>query len=366
MTESTLEVSVSEDFKRVAVVDDVFLGPTVISVGNSLIQFCAVADSDDEFSEALHTYTDCDFREPDKVSDEALQRLFQKREEINDVEDSLELLFADQLQRLADVGKIIDALRERGLDPHCFGSANGLFDDAAFNLVFLDYYLTKDEESQLIATELFVKFRSFIVLMSDKPKPEEYREVEESFRRKSYLLRGFFSFVPKSKLTEQSGLEHCLNLLPQNAKVCQSVQSFVDAIDQALGGPIPELEDPNSSDGRVLNSFICTLRSLALHDYAMLCELTLRDEGQPLGDYTIRLLGALLMQNLLNDKKVRQAVQKLDEMRFNEFLPCCGDASESLKVIYGASIYETVASPWSYHPWDDDDDRNDGGTSNYG
>lgn len=363
MTDAPSQFSISPDFKRVAIVDDIFLGPKLSTVMRELPAFCAFIESEDTLPDALLDKTGCNFCDAGDVSDQALHRLYEERQHFSEAKDYLATLFAVHDQRLGDVTKVVSSLEDMGFAPQCFGSVEGLFKGDSFNLVFLDYYLTNDDESQEIAKELFTKFRSFIILMSDKPQPAEYRDIEEDFRQKTCLLRGFFSFFPKSNLTDRTGLEHALELLPQNANVCRSVQSFVDSIDRALGGPLPGIGRDGEAGGNVLNCFIDTLRSLALHDYAMLCELTLRDEGQPLGDYTIRLLGALLTQKLLSDKNVREAVQELDGMRFNEFLPCASEASESLKEIYAASIFETVSSPWSPHPWDFEDDETEGGAS---
>lgn len=364
MTEdpSKNQLPVSSDFERVAIVDDIFLGPKLSTVTQELPAFCAFVESEDTLSDALLDKTGCNFCDAGDVNEQALYRLHKERHHFNEAKESLATLFTDHDQRLGDVERVIFSLKEMGFDPQRFGSVEGLFKGDRFNLVFLDYYLTDDNESLEIAKELFTKFRSFIILMSDKPQPEEYHTVEEDFRQKSCLLRGFFSFFPKSTLTDPSGLEHAINLLPQNAKVCQSVQSFVDAIDRALGGPLPEFTSDNQTSN-VLTCFIRTLRSLALHDYAMLCELTLRDEGEPLGDYTVRLLGALLTQKLLSDTNVREAVQHLDGMRFDEFLPCANEASESLREIYAASIFETISSPWSPHPWETDQVEGEGAAS---
>jgi len=345
---------VSDDFRRVAVVDDVFFGPNRKTVESELSQFCAQVDANNASSEILLELTGNAFTRPEEVDNDAINRLFQKRGELQALTEDLELLFLSHDQRLSDVEKIVSLLEEMDFTPTRFSSAEGLFEGDPFNLILLDYYLRDEGESGQIAQEIATKFRAFIILMSDKPHPGEFDAIEESFRRRSRLLKGFFSFAHKSELKDMARLEKRLNALPKNARVCQSVQSFVDAIDLALGGPLLEPEEVENQQGSMLlNEFAKTIRSLALHDYAMLCELTLRGDGHPLGDYVVRLLGAFLMQKLLENEDVRSAVQVLDEMRFDEFLPFAGEATESLKEIYAASIFETIASPWSYHPWEE-------------
>lgn len=352
MTDIPTQLPVSEDFKRVAIVDDVFLGPTLSSVKRGLVEFCAFVESEDELPAVLSEKTGCDFRDPQAVDEPALRRLHEAKHQVDEAREPLTELFTTYDQRRGDVDKIVVALTQLGFEPQSFGSISGLLDGEDFNLVFLDYYLENDNESKEIAQKLFRKFRSFIVLMSDKPDPAEYRDIEEDFRRKSYLLRGFFSFVPKGELTDHSGFEKCLDRLPKNATVCKTVQSFVDSIDLALGGPIEEVSSNDGGNEAVLSEFMRTLRSLALHDYAVLCELTLRDEGHPLGDYLIRLLGTFLMQQLMREQSVVASIKELDFMRFDEFLPFVGDTSDALRELYAASISEPVASPWGNHPWE--------------
>jgi hypothetical protein len=181
---------------------------------------------------------------------------------------------------------------------------------------------------------------------------------EEDYRRKSRLLRGFFHFCEKEELCDRERLGGRLDALPKNHDVCHAVHDFVDSIDQALGGPIAEpvqAEGPaqrEPSAGHPLAQFMHTLRTLGLQDYAILCELTLRDEGHPLGDYMMRLLGFHLIANLLANSRVRSSVANLDKMRFTEFLPYGEETSASFKKLYADSLTERVVEPWSSHPWE--------------
>ena len=337
-------------FQRVAIVDDVYAGPKIASVENTLAEFCELMSRDDEDVSKLRELTECDFSSIEHVSNAAVAALFQNRREF----DGTDALFLDFDQRYAEVERIRSRLSDRGHDVAVFHSKEGLFDGKPFDLVFLDLLLDKGEaESEEIAKEIYREFKAFVVLMSNSPSAAAR---EEQFRRKSRLLRGFFHFCEKSELCDEAGLRIRLDSLPKNTNVCHAMHEFVDAIENALGGVIAEPDTSvTSSDeeppGLPLSQFMHTLRGLGLQDYALLCELTLRDEGHPLGDYMIRLLGFHLMARLLSNTRVRSSVSKLDTMRFTEFLPFGEESTASFKEMYADSLTERVVSPWSPHPW---------------
>ncbi|MEX1096287.1 MAG: hypothetical protein WED34_09575 [Planctomycetales bacterium] len=337
-------------FPRVAIIDDVYAGPKVADVKTALGEFCAAIAPDEEVLSRLKALTQCDFLAATNVTDEAVATLFNRKAEF----EGTDALFLNFEQKRGEVERIRGYLESRGHDVKVFSSVEGLFDGEPFHLVFLDLLLAKGEiESEDIAKQICKVFKAFVVLMSNSPGAEAR---EEEFRRKSRLLRGFFQFYSKEDLDDAERLNGRLELMPKNHEVCHAVHEFVDSIDLALGGPIDEPPVGDDVDGDVgpLARFMGTLRTLGLQDYATLCELTLRDEGQPLGDYMMRLLGFHLFANLLADRPVREAVGRLDKMRFTEFLPFGQETTASFKMLYADSLTERVVEPWSSHPWQAD------------
>lgn len=341
-------------FKHVAVIDDSFARPTSASLESELVQFWAEVSAEDSSMELLNSVAEKTLSRVEDFDDEVLEAIFNHRAKLTSIDQHVSDLFQRQDERLQDIQKIIDLLREYGFEVETFSSPDQLFEGGDFSLVLLDLYLDglKQGASGEIARRIYSEFKAFVILMSDKP---DAHTVEETFRERSRLLKGFFCFCPKGELSDPNLLIRRLEALPRNVDVCHFVHEFVLSVDRAFGGP---LDDPSESGkggvtgSEILYRSVKTLRSLALSDYAMLCELTLRDEGHPLGDYMIRLIGTFVTQQLLSDPSVCSSVFKLDKMRFNEFLPFSGDTSEALKELYASSIVETISSPWGNHPWE--------------
>jgi hypothetical protein len=338
---------------RVAIIDDVYAGPTLDAVKNGLAEFCAEASEDDSLAQALNQHTHCDFTNISNVTDAEIIALYNCRDQLTDTNGQLEKLFLEFNQRHHEVSTIEQNLREHGFadtNIKTFQSIEDLFSGEPFQLVFLDLLLAKGKaESQAIAKQIYEKFKAFILLMSNSPitSPQV-----EGFRRETRLLNGFFGFRAKSDLCDLEKFRIQIDTLPKDPEVCHAIHKFVMALEDALGGPIEE--PPMNEVGTltsVLPQFMHTLRTLGLHDYALLCELTLRNEGHPLGDYMMRLLGAHLLAQLLSHSKVKDAIAALDKLRFTEFLPFGDERSPSFHRMYADSTTEAITEPWGPHPW---------------
>ena len=344
---------VSDVYQRVAVVDDVFALPSAASLSSNLVRFWAEVESDEDTVALLSKVIGSELTKASDINDDELNAIFENRDSLASIKNHVSDLFEQHDQRFGDVNKIVDFLKSSGLDVHTFSSTDELFKSGTFSLVFLDLFLDgeKEGDSSLIAKRIYTEFKAFVFLMSDKP---DANSIQEEFRSRSWLLKGFFKFCTKEDLCDIDRLSRHLDSLPRDIKVCHQIHDFVLSIDRALGGPFDAADQNGDEDSptSLLYGFVKTLRSLALSDYAMLCELTLRDEGHPLGDYMIRLLGTYLTQQLLEKGEVRAATAELDKMRFTEFLPFVGDSSEAMKDLYASSITETISNPWGDHPWE--------------
>ncbi|MBK9132454.1 MAG: hypothetical protein IPM20_12560 [Gammaproteobacteria bacterium] len=343
---------------RVAIIDDVYAGPTREAVKHSLAEFCADVGADESLIQVLHDRTQCNFADADNVTDAGIVALYTCREQLTDIAGQLEKLFLEFDQRHNEVATIEQNLKAYGFvdaNIKTFQSVQDLFSGEPFQLVFLDLLLAKGEaESQSIAKEIYEKFKAFILLMSNSPiiNPQQV----EGFRRETRLLSGFFEFRAKSDLCDKDKFRIQIETLPKDPVVCHAVHNFVMALEEALGGPIDEPamnEGAAAADPRpsVLPQFMHSLRALGLHDYALLCELTLRNEGHPLGDYMLRLLGAHLLAKILLHPRVKSAVSALDTLRFTEFLPFGDECSTSFHRMYADATTEAVTGPWGPHPW---------------
>jgi hypothetical protein len=343
---------------RVAIIDDVYAGPTLEAVKKTLAEFCADVGADESLVQVLSERTQCDFANASRVTEAGIVALYNCREQLTDIAVQLEKLFLEFDQRRNEVATIEQNLKANGFvdaNIKTFKSIENLFSGEPFQLVFLDLLLAKGEsESQAIAKEIYEKFKAFILLMSNSPiaNPQQV----EGFRRETRLLNGYFGFRAKSELCDREKFRIQIDTLPKDPEVCHAIHTFVMALEEALGGPIEEPAmnaeaAPAGAAVSILPQFMHTLRALGFHDYALLCELTLRNEGQPLGDYMMRLLGAHLLAQLLSHSGVKNAVTALDKLRFTEFLPFGDERSPSFHRMYADATTEAITGPWGPHPW---------------
>ena len=330
----------------VAVIDDAFANPDRKSVESSLPEFC---DAVEEFdvSETLLKTTGNTFLDAAKVDDKPVAALFNQRDSLPDLIDSMDLLFAKFMGRRNDLDKISEGIKGfKGVSVQTFESIETFKDtDETFRVVFLDYRLKEADESADIAKEVYKKHRSFIVLMSDQPDAASH---EAAFREQTGLLQGFFKYVSKEGLVDPDTVYQTMTFVPENPTVCHAIHDLVDGLEQSLAG------DGNKASGPAVVGFMSTVRNLPLQDYALLCELTLADEGHPLGDYIRRLFGSHLVKQVFTTDSVSQSLKDLDSLRFTEFLPLAGEPSDSLKELYASSLVEPITNPWGEHPWENE------------
>lgn len=336
----------------IAIFDDILAPPTREKISPELLkEFCEAVEEYD-LAKTMEEITGVNYLVPDYVDDNHLRLLFETKPPTQ-IEKEFNALFLDYVQRKRDLTILTTNLENCGCSVVPCASEEKLFAGPKFPVVFLDLYLEGNDEAEAVrlARRIYSEFKAFVFLMSDKANASG---LEEEFRRQSRLLRGFFHFCKKDELRDSERVKRYLGFVPSNSQICHAIYEFVDSVEFALGGSIEEpSKDSKSTDkGIVLAQFMKTLRTLDLQDYAMLCELTLRDEGHPLGDYLMRLLVDFLNQSLLQQDGIRESVKKLDQLRFTEFLPFRTEVSDSLKELYAASLFETVANPWAEHPWE--------------
>lgn len=355
MTDTNQQAKTSSEL-RIAVVDDAFAPPTRDSVRTELINSFCSAVEERELEEGLQA-VGSDFLDPAVITDEQLSALYDQRAELLDLTDDLNALFFEYDKRRQDLEAIILGIEQfPNVKIERYSSLKDMQGCSEVQVVFLDYFLTDGPaESKEIARQIYNSHRAFLVLMSDHTNAQSE---EESFRKSTKLLRGFFRYLPKSQLVDPDVVYRTLLFVPGNTSVCHAIHDLIDALDRTLGGDVREVEITEVEDppvpGQAVGRFMSVLRNLPLQDYAILCELTLSDEGHPLGDYIKRLFGSHLVEQVFTTSTVTQSLKRLDGLRFTEFLPVAASPSDSLKELYAASLVEPVINPWGEHPWEDD------------
>lgn len=336
----------SEQTLSVAIIDDAYAKPDRESVKSALSGFCAAVEEND-LSQTLLETTGNDFLDTGLVDDQAVAALLDERDSLSGLASNIDSLFEEFARRRNDLDKISEGIKGfKGVSVQTFESIETFKEcDETFRVVFLDYRLKEADESADIAKEVYKKHRAFIVLMSDQPDAAS-REAE--FREQTGLLQGFFKYVSKEGLVDPDTVYQTMTFVPENPTVCHAIHDLVDGLEQALAG------DGNKVSGPAVVGFMSTVRNLPLQDYALLCELTLADEGHPLGDYIRRLFGSHLVKQVFTTDSVSQSLKDLNSLRFTEFLPLAGDPSDSLKELYASSLVEPITNPWGEHPWENE------------
>ncbi len=329
----------------VAIIDDAFAAPDRESVKSTLPAFCDAIDEIDACDTLTKTVGN-DFLDSALVDDKAIATLFDQRDKFPDLKIHMDSLYQPFLDRRNDLDRIIGGIAGfKGVFLERFESVEQFKkSDIEFRVVFLDYHLKETNESAEIAKEVYEKHRAFIVLMSDQPDNTGDREAK--FREQVGLLQGFFKYVPKETLVDADSVYGTMTFVPENPTVCHAIHDLIDGLDLALVG------DGNKSTGSAVARFMSTIRNLPLQDYSLLCELTLADEGHPLGDYIRRLFGSHLVKQVFTTDAVARSLKDLDSLRFTEFLPLAGEPSDSLKELYASSLVEPITNPWGEHPWE--------------
>lgn len=176
------------------------------------------------------------------------------------------------------------------------------------------------------------KTNPLIVLMSSmNGMPQD----ADDFCRRSKILRGMFHAVPKNALGESFSLRMHMQLFAMSLPEGRRIQAFMDALPRRF-------QD-------VKDRFLDDISDLTLNDYSYIQRLALKDDGQPLGDFLLRLfstyLGQLLFAVALRDERA-----DLDSVTFGEALPTLGEPSERLKEVYHTALFDTSVGPVRSHP----------------
>ena len=339
----------------IGIVDDAFAAPDRDCVNIADLQVLCEAAEEQDLSKMVLATTGVAVHDPSIVTDKQIAALFDAKDQLGVIAGEIATLFADFNRRRDDLNAIVRGIKGfPGVRVQKFASKDELEGVQGLSVVFLDYNLKDgNKESRAVARDIYKSHRAFIVLMSDKPDAEHD---EENFRRETGLLRGFFRYLPKHKLVDPENVHRTLLFVPENSAVCHTIHDLVDALEETLGGNIEELERDEVPAtpvvGQAVRRFMNVLRTLPLQDYAILCELTLSDEGHPLGDYIRRLFGAHLIEQVFATRTVARSLKQLDQLRFTEFLPVASEPSDSLKELYAASLVEPITNPWGAHPWE--------------
>lgn len=211
------------------------------------------------------------------------------------------------------------------------------------SLVFIDYYLGDQTPESVtraveIAKRIYAVYSSsqmpLIVLMSTVAN---LNAGEELFRKNSGLLKGMFYFFPKTDLGDVDKLTLNLAAWAKTLPLSVDIQHFIKTLESSLG--------------RVKDDFIERVKSLQLGDYSYIQNLSLQEDGHPLGDYMSWLFNSYLGHLLFeNDDAMRKQQKVIDSLINSPLPPNQTTPSPELMSIYHSALFNSNVGEIAGHP----------------
>lgn len=232
-----------------------------------------------------------------------------------------------------DVLRPLCEFLERDLELSCrFVGRDQPIDDHRPQIVFLDLYLgmTDDESAAQAAIDRvkhLVRNRQdnppSVVLMSASPN---LLDIGPRLRDEAELLGCQFRMIPKRELSDDAAVTDVLYDLivsyPDGLKLNGFLYAWKEALERAKG------------------TFLKSIRTLDLPDYANMQRLILDAEGQPVGDYVLDLYDLHLHNVLESDDVLVRAAKSLNEIEWEGYPPAQFMPSpEALGIMDGALLH---------------------------
>ena len=148
-------------------------------------------------------------------------------------------------------------------------------------------------------------------------------------RDKAGLLGCQFRMVPKAELVDTDGLI---------SKLYDLVVSWPDAL--RINGLITAWGDALE---RAKSQFAASVRTLDLADYASVHDLTLKAEGERLGDYVLDLYEIHMHSLLESQEGVIRAAKELNKIDLQKYPPAHLAPSEQLVALVDSAIFRSQA-----------------------
>lgn len=333
--------------RRVAVVDDAFDQVTLASFQEGEDrEFIAAVNEDDQLLRDFHnlasgTESEELLRQAD-LTDQALARFWEERETLGQGLKGVlsSTLFRVLERKVSQVELLCSFLKdELGIERvERYGTAASPPGDD-FDLAFIDYRFGPSGQAASVdravrwAKHLYSSGRTFIILMS---ADVEARGRQEHFREKSDLTRGLFEFLDKEEIEDSGKFCNRLNSFCAGLKTRHQIHGFATAAEAAAVEALAALKH--------------SIHALGLEDYAYLEQISLREDGHPLGDYMLWLFGEYFAHNLAVNGSLQAARKSVNAINYDRFLPLQRPPSVMLAKMYSAAITEPVYEGWGPHP----------------
>jgi len=324
----------------VAIVDDAFDLPRREDLVDAVEAFWDELERNSPLMDAFHAVLP-NINNADELGDGEIQTLWAKRADLAELRDPLARLFTTRLANLSPVETLVGHLEALGIRTIQLGSDDA-FPAPIPRLVFLDYFLGPSDSpdatkvSERRAKELYAQAtgeKPMVILMSSKPEGERSSDV---FRNSAGLLGALFGYIPKDSLQtrEYVRLHLVTSLMPLQTR--HTLQRFSEAIERAAA--------------EATKNLVLKTRSLRLEDFVQIQWLSLKDEGQPVGDYLLWLYKAFYGHKLHGHTDVLAAQAELDKSTLDEFVPSQERPSFELTELYTYALTEPAVGKVEPHP----------------
>jgi len=331
--------------QRIVMIDDAFDPISGEQLGQqALANFFAECEDNKELTEAVQKLG-VTLSKVEDLTDPVLQKLFEERSSAQPLLDHLPLLFGPTFfSTLIDADEIRQNLQNLELQVETYGSDKAP-DKTNCKIFLLDYRLgpisqAADSLANAVAKAkgIYAQYaeneeKPVIILMSS----EQLQEGQvRQFREASKLLGGMFQYIPKSLLKQQDSLERKLIAVAMSLPLAHVIEALIASVELSIKSS-PEL-------------FFASMRSLSLEDYVYIQRLSLKEDGQPFGDYLLWLFSSEFHRRIFESEEVIARQKDVDALQSLELPPRQIRPSSELAEMYKSALFRTVGAEIETHP----------------
>jgi hypothetical protein len=328
----------------IAVIDDAYDSPVRADYTDAALNsFFDMVSRDEHLQKELERlgFT---LYDPDDVTDELISALWERRDELAllraPCEKELFTVPAEKLAGLAPLDALLAGTLKRNLQR--LGRTQAA--DATGRIVFLDYFLGPAQGDGAVQRAKETIQALYERIPQGEPKPlivlmssiDITPNAIRAFREESPVFGGMFHFITKTHFHDTTTLLLILAGLVSSLQHGLTVQGYIEALEANIPA--------------VSNQFFRELRKLSLGDFAYLQQLSLLDDGQPLGDYINSLYGTYLAKLMFELPTVREKQRQVDELGFEALPPAQIEPSLHFAEIYKSAVFSTSVEPLRGHP----------------
>lgn len=331
--------------KRIVMIDDAFDPISGEQLGQpALANFFAECEDNQALTEAIQNLG-VTLSKVEDLTDDVLQKLFEGRSTAQSLVDHLHLLFGQTFfSSLKDADEIRKNLQNLELQVETYGSDKAP-DKTDCKIFLLDYRLGPISQAAESLANAVAKAKGIyaqyteteakpvIILMSSEHLQEDQ---VRRFREDSKLLGGMFQHIPKSLLKQQDSLERKLIAVSMSLPLAHVIEALIASVELSIKSS-PEL-------------FFASMRSLSLEDYVYIQRLSLKEDGQPFGDYLLWLFSSEFHRRVFESEEVIARQKEVDALQSLELPPRQIRPSSELAEMYKSALFRTVGAEIETHP----------------